>query len=181
MLTTREGDSNISRVAVALPKSEFLDNAHIKTSAPGCSSPPRQCPPGSVYGYARAFSPLLDKPIEGPVYLRSANKLPDLVADLHGQINVVLDGHIDTTKTGGLRTTFEDVPDAPVSKFVLELQGGKKGLLENSNNLCAREYEATALFDGQNAKTSDQSPVLKTSCKRKAHRGAKHRKHGARR
>ena len=73
------------------------------------------------------------------------------------------------------------MPDAPVSKFVLELDGGKKGLLENSTNLCAHEYEATALIDGQNTKTFDQSPVLKNSCKKtkKSQRKKQAHKHGA--
>jgi hypothetical protein len=31
-------------------------------------------------------------------------------------------------KTGALRTSFESVPDDPVSKFVLTMAGGKKGL-----------------------------------------------------
>ena len=44
-------------------------------------------------------------------------------------------GRIDTTKGGGIRTTFEAVPDAPVTKFVLETQGGKKGLLETRQPL----------------------------------------------
>ena len=46
------------------------------------------CPPRSVYGQAKAWTPLLDAPLEGPVYLRSSNHvLPDLVADLNGQIH----------------------------------------------------------------------------------------------
>ncbi len=184
-LTARDGDANISRVAVSLPKSEFLDNSHIKTVCTRVQFAASACPPESVYGFARAYTPLLDNPIEGPVYLRSANRLPDLVADLRGQIHVVLDGSIDTTKAGGLRTTFEDVPDAPVSKFVLELAGGKKGLLENSADLCAHEYKASALIDGQNTKTFDQSPVLKNSCKnvkkksKKGRNKSKAQKHGA--
>ena len=44
-------------------------------------------------------------------------------------------GRIDSVK-GGIRNTFDSVPDAPVTKFVLEMQGGKKGLLVNSRNIC---------------------------------------------
>ncbi len=166
VLNGREGDSNFARVAVALPKSEFLDNTHIKTICTRVQFAASQCPPESVYGEARAYTPLLDAPLEGPVYLRSSsNKLPDLVADLHGQIDVVLAGRIDATKQGGLRATFEDVPDAPVSKFVLEMLGGKKGLLENSANLCARTYKASALFDGHTGKTADLDPKVSNSCR----------------
>ena len=47
-----------------------------------------------------------------------------------------MDGKIDTANKRGLRARFNTVPDAPVSSFVLELEGGKKGLLINSANLC---------------------------------------------
>src|SRR6202000_3577079 len=87
-------------------------------------------------GSARAWAPLLAHPVEGPVYLRSSNNtLPDMVADLKGQVSIVLDGRIDSFK-GGIRTTFGSVPDLPVSKFVLTLPGGKHGLLQASTNLC---------------------------------------------
>ena len=186
VLTIPEGGyANIARAAVALPKSELLDNAHIGTVCTRVQFAARQCPAASVYGFARAITPLLDNPIEGPVYLRSSsNKLPDLVADLRGQIDVVVAGRIDSTKGGGLRATFEDVPDAPVSQFTLEMQGGEKGLLQNSVNLCTRESKASALLDGQNAKTVDLTPrYVAKGCKphgkKKARRRGKAHKHRA--
>ena len=57
------------------------------------------------------------------------------------------------------------VPDAPVSKFVLEMQGGKKGLLVNSENLCKSTNRATVKLTGQNGKTYDTNPELKADCK----------------
>ncbi len=97
------------------------------------------CPKKSIYGNARAFSPLLDEPLEGPVYLRSSNNtLPDLVADLRGQVDIELVGRIDSVR-GRIRNTFDIVPDVPVSKFVLTLRGGPKGLLVNSRNQCPRK------------------------------------------
>ena len=49
-----------------------------------------------MIGAAEAVTPLLDQPLEGPVYLRSSShKLPDLVADLKGQIDIELVGRID--------------------------------------------------------------------------------------
>jgi hypothetical protein len=98
------------------------------------------------------------------VYLRSSdNQLPDLVADLRGQVHVVLDGRIDSVR-GGVRTTFASVPDAPVSSFVLTMQGGKKGLLENSTNICRGQHRADARFTGQNGKEHDFHPSLQASC-----------------
>jgi hypothetical protein len=56
------------------------------------------------------------------------------------------------------------VPDAPVSKFVLNMQGGKKGLFVNSTNLCKGKHEAIVNFDGQNGKFHDYKTPLKTKC-----------------
>jgi hypothetical protein len=165
----RGPNADIAKAAVTLPHSEFLAQAHIRTIctrvqyAAG-SGGGEECPKGSVYGHARAFTPLLDQPLEGPVYLRSSNHpLPDLVASLGGQIHIDLVGRIDAPN-GGIRNTFEAVPDAPVSKFVLTMQGGSKGLLENSTDLCKGTHRATARFDGQNGKLHDLRPKVKADC-----------------
>ncbi len=184
VLTTRPGgDANIAQTVITMPKSELFDNSHMQVDSV-CTGPQfaaSQCPASSVYGFARATTPLLDKPVEGPVYLRSSStSLPDLVADLNGQIRVALVTRIDTTKGGGLRATFENLPDIPISQYTFELKGGAKGLLKNSSNLCARTNKATVLFGGQNGKSNNQSPVLTNSCK-KARKGGKDKKRSGRR
>jgi hypothetical protein len=167
VLAAKPGQANIGRVSVALPKSAFLAQNHIRTVCTRVQFAAAACPAGSVYGYATATTPLLDQPLSGPVYLRSSNnKLPDLVAALDGQIEIDLVGRIDSVN-GGIRTTFESVPDAPVSKFVLSMKGGKKGLLVNSRDLCKSTNRATVLIDGQNGKAADQRPVLTSSCGKK--------------
>jgi hypothetical protein len=172
VLTYPKGSyANIASAQVTLPHSEFLEQAHIKTictrvqfAAGGGNG--EQCPAASIYGKAKAVTPLLSTPLEGPVYLRSSShNLPDLVAALHnGQINIDLDGRIDSVKGGRIRNTFEAVPDAPVTSFTLELQGAKKGLLVNSTNLCKSTNRAIADFTGQNGKVHDFNPVLSAQC-----------------
>jgi hypothetical protein len=168
VLTYPKGNyANVAKAAVALPHSEFLDQAHIRTICTRVQFAANTCPKGSIYGKARATSPLLDNPVEGPVYLRSSsNPLPDLVLALHGQIDAVAVGRLDS-HNGGIRTSFETVPDVPLSKVVLEMRGGKKGLLVNSRNLCKNTNRATARFSAQNGKSYDFRPVLKDSCKGK--------------
>ena len=187
VLVPRKGDANISRVAVSLPRSEFLDQAHIRTVCTRVQFAAESCPKGAVYGRAVAFSPLLDKPLRGPVYLRSSdNLLPDLVADLRGPasqpIAVELVGRIDSVR-GGIRTTFETAPDAQVSRFVLTMQGGKKGLLVNSRDLCARPSRVIARFKGHNGRRHNPKPLLKNDCgkARKAKRSAQRRARVSRR
>ena len=149
---------------IALPRSEFLENAHIRTICTRVQYVADQCPKDSVYGYAKAWTPLLDKPLQGPVYLRSSNHtLPDLVASLDGAIHVDLAGRIDSPG-GKIRNTFWAVPDAPVSKFVLTMQGGDKGLLVNNEELCKAKPRARAEFTGQNGKRSVSNPLVKLSC-----------------
>ena len=180
----RPGDANIGAAKVTLPHSAFLDQSHIKTvctrvqfnagAGNGAS-----CPAASVYGKAEAKTPLLDEALKGPVYLRSSSHpLPDMVVALHsGKIDINLVGRIDTGKGGGIRSSFESVPDAPVTSFTLQMAGGKKGLIVNSTNLCASTNRAVAEFTGQNGKAREFRPVVKpTGCKgKKARKGAKGR------
>jgi len=173
-LKARPGDANIAKAVVSLPHSEFLAQEHIRTVCTRVQFAADACPAGSIYGRATAWSPLLDKPLSGPVYLRSSsNPLPDMVADLRGQIRVSLVGRIDSVK-GGIRASFDSVPDAPVSKFVLSMQGGKKGLLVNSRNLCKSLNKVDVALDAHNGKSADSTPVLSNGCKKQARKGGKH-------
>jgi hypothetical protein len=176
VLTYPKGSyANVREAQVTLPHSEFLEQAHIGTVCTRVqfkegTVPGEKCPAASIYGHAKAVTPILSEPLEGPVYLRSSShNLPDLVAALNnGQINIDLDGHIDSVQGGRIRNTFEAVPDAPVTSFTLEMQGGKKGLLVNSTNLCKSTNHAIADFTGQNGKLHDFNPVLQPQCGGKA-------------
>jgi hypothetical protein len=187
VLTARKGDANIGAAQVTLPHSEFLEQAHIKTVCTRVqfkagAGNGTQCPPASIYGYAKAITPILDESLQGPVFLRSSShNLPDLVAAMHsGKIDIDLVGRIDSVGNGQIRNTFEEVPDAPVTKFTLTMQGAKKGLLVNSTNLCKKTNRAISHFTGQNGKVYDTRPVLEPrGCKGKAKkqkRAPKHRR-----
>ncbi len=178
-LTARPGDANIGKAIVALPHSEFLENAHIKTICTRVQFAANACPPASVYGSAKAITPLLDQPVEGPLYLRSSNHpLPDLVAKLRGQISANLVGRIDSVN-GGIRTSFESVPDVPVKEFTLTMNGGKNGLLVNSRNLCKAPARADVEFTSQSNKFLRLRPLMQTSCKKpkRAKRKRPHHRH----
>jgi hypothetical protein len=167
-LKAKGGEANIAKAQVKLPPSAFLDQAHIRTICTRVQFAADQCPKGSIYGKAKAITPLLDDPLSGNVYLRSSNnKLPDLIDALKGPdslpIEIELAGRTDSVK-GALRNTFEAVPDAPVSSFRLELFGGRRGLVVNSRNLCAHRYRAEVNLDGQNGKVFDTEPVVKSDC-----------------
>ncbi|MET0305576.1 MAG: hypothetical protein ABW196_05035 [Solirubrobacterales bacterium] len=195
VLLPRKGDANIARAATILPRSLILDQANLAKVCTRVQFAANECPRKSIYGNARAFSPLLDDPVEGPIFLRSSNNtLPDLVADLHGQVDLELVSRTDSIR-GRIRNTFDIVPDVPVTKFVLTLRGGPKGLLVNSSNQCPRKSAAAkgkggqtskarrkakgpraiVRFKAQNGKKRNMRLRLRTACGKKKARGGKQR------
>jgi hypothetical protein len=173
-LTQKPGQANTKAAVVLLPEGEFIDNAHINNPCTRVQFNAGACPPSSVLGHVKATSPLLSQPLTGPVYFRSnggERELPDLVADLHGQIHITLVGFIDSVKTGPetsrVRTRFLSVPDAPVTSFHIAFFGGKKGLIENSVNLCRVRNRAKFEFRAQNGKKQITNPFIVTTCGRK--------------
>ena len=141
------GESNIRRAVVALPASEILAQDHIRTVCTRVQFAAEQCPAASIYGHARAITPLLDNAVEGPVYLRSSNnKLPDLVAALKGPasqpIEIDLVGRIDSIN-GGIRTTFASIPDTPVSRSPSRCRAARRAFSKTPAT-CARARAARA-------------------------------------
>jgi hypothetical protein len=160
---------------VTLPKGLILDQSNIAKVCTRTQFAANACPDNSRYGFARAFTPLLDKPLEGPVRLRSSNNLlPDLVASLHGQIDIDVAGKIDTSK-GRIRNSFNTIPDVPVSKFELTVRGGKRGILTNSMSLCGngkkakpKKLKAVVRLFAQNGKKAGNKRLrVKTPCGKK--------------
>jgi hypothetical protein len=171
-LTARPGDANIARATLTMPRSELIDQSHIKTICTRVQLAAHECPKAAIYGHASAKSPLLEKELAGPVYLVSSNHvLPDLLADLRGQVEIQLHGVIKSVKHGRIRSTFSPVPDVPVSKFTLTMQGGRKGLIQNSRNLCTHRYFSRLKLLAQNGKhlVKKRLPLGVAACHRKRH------------
>jgi len=174
VLTQKPHQANTKAAVVLLPEGEFIDNAHINNPCTRVQFNANACPKSSILGHVKATSPLLDKPLSGPVYFRSnggARELPDIVADLRGQIHITLVGFIDSVKTGPessrVRTRFLNVPDAPVTRFQVNFFGGKKGLIENSVDICRHKRRASFEFRAQNGIKRISNPFIATSCGKK--------------
>jgi len=167
--------ANLSSTEVVLPPTELLDNAHIQAPCTLKQFAQKACPPGTIIGFAKAETPLLEKPLEGPVYLRNgSHKLPDIVAALNGQIGEIdLVGHVDSIHAR-LRARFETVPDAPVSRFTLDLYGGQKGLTENTEDLCSRPQIAAVTLDAQNGKSIAANQSIQLPCSPKHQKRVRH-------
>ena len=182
------GEAAIRTARVTLPKSEFLEQGHIGTVCTRVqfnagAVPGEGCPAASIYGKVVAQTPILDGPLAGPIFLRSnggERDLPDLVAALHGQIDVSLVGFVDSGKNGGIRNTFAFVPDAPVTSADFTFFGGKKSLLSNSRNLCRSVNKVKVELKAHSGKQlTYKTPLKPTGCKKgkkKAKSSARHRR-----
>jgi hypothetical protein len=180
VLTQPGGQANLKKVRVALPLSLALDveNANgLCEFADGSKAEPT-CPKASIVGSATAVTPILDEPLSGPVYFvknvrkdpksgRDIRTLPKLVIPLVGQngVKLTLTGTSDAVDDQ-LVTTFDNIPDAPVSSFKLNINGGKGGILAVSGtDICKATQAADQEIDGQNTKAADADVVIQTpSC-----------------
>ncbi len=176
-LTQKPGQANLKKVVVTLPLSLALDpdNAGALCEFTDGSKVDPTCPKTSIVGTATATTPILNGPLAGPVYFvkniridaksgRQIRTLPKLVIPLTGpnglRLNLtgtsnVVDDH--------LVTTFDQIPDAPVSSFKLNIVGGKHGILVVSGtDICKATQVAAQQIDGQNGKTADADIYLQT-------------------
>jgi hypothetical protein len=166
VLTQKPNQANSKAVTVILPGSQFIDNSHINNPCTRVQFAAEACPPKSILGTVSAVSPLLDQPLKGNVYFRSNGgdrELPDLVADLRGQIHVTVVGFIDSVN-GRVRSRFLSVPDAPVKRFKMNLFGGSRGLLENSQNLCKQKRHVELHMKAHNGRTVDVNTAIDIKC-----------------
>jgi hypothetical protein len=175
------GGANIASASVALPHSEFLDQGHIGTVCTRPQFAAEACPAASIYGTVSAKTPLLDETLNGNIYLRSSSHpLPDIVAAFRGgRIDANLVGRVDSIH-GGIRNTFDFVPDVPVTEATFTFAGGSKGLLQNSRDICARPGKATAIFEAQNGAQLTLRPKMAAKCP-KAKKQKRHKRHSRQR
>jgi hypothetical protein len=134
--------ANIKQVKVELP---VQLPSRLTTLQKACTSAqfhanPAGCPAASVVGHARAITPILPVPLEGPAYFVSngAEAFPNLIIVLQGYgITIDLVGDTFISKQGITSSTFKTVPDQPVTSFELTLPQGPFSALTANGNLCA--------------------------------------------
>ncbi len=166
--------ANITRVKVSLPRQL---PSRLTTLQKACTSAqfqadPEGCPAASRIGHARAITPLIPVPLEGPAYFVShgGEAFPDLVLVLKGYgVTLDLVGTTFINKAGITSSTFKTVPDAPVGSFELTLPQGRYSALAANGNLCTSKLQMPTEFLAQNGlKINQNTPIAVTGC-------AKHR------
>jgi hypothetical protein len=187
-------EAGIEKTVVRLPKSLALDPENAQALCEytdGTKSDlENRCPKGSIVGRARATSPLLNHPLAGNVYFvknvridpntgNQIRTLPMLIVALRGEVAINLKGESSTLKNGRLVSTFANIPDAPISQFNLNIQGGSNGILAVTRtrkakiNICAGRQVTESDIDGQNGRRYDTDVRMKTPCTKKQTKAAK--------
>jgi hypothetical protein len=115
-------------------------------------------------GSARAVSPAYPGPLAGPVYAVSGmGGLPRLAYVLGGPAEVLLYGRV-VSKGGRIQAGVEDVPDTPLERFELTVDGGKAGYLILSHDICKFKPPADATFTSQDGQVHRQKVPLDARC-----------------
>ena len=175
-LNTRAGDANIKSLTVTLPKAFEIDQRHLGNLCDRSELASDQCAGRQPIGEAMTETPLLEKPLKGPVYAVSGyGVLPHLAFILGGQVTLMPEAESSSVQNGRLKTVVPVVPDAPIGHFRFTLFGGSQGYLSNTQSLCSSPTVSTVEFSGQNGKTVTQQVKTKTACKSKKAKRARRR------
>jgi hypothetical protein len=174
-LTPRVGDANAKKVVAQLPLSLALDPDNANGLCEPTDAAANKCSAATIVGTAKAVS-ILHVPLSGPVYFvrgvrtdpksgRQIRTLPKLYIPLSGE-GVRIDVNASSEVVDDrLVTTFDNLPDAPLSSFDLTINGGKHGILVVSGtNICRANQETDSQFTGQNGKTATAVVSMATPC-----------------
>ncbi len=164
-LRTRAGDANIKSVSVTLSNAFEIDQRHLgnicSENAARSESVRGRQPIGNVW----VETPLLDQPLQGPVYAVSGfGGLPRLAFILDGQVTMLPQAESKSVNNGHLKTVVPIVPDVPIGHFRLTSLGGKKGYLINTKDLCRKGGRIGVAFAGQNGKELTKRLKVNGAC-----------------
>ncbi len=168
-------EANIAKVKVNLPRAlpSRLSTLQKACLAAVFNANPHGCPAVSYVGTARVVTPILKTPLTGQAVLVShgSAKLPDLNIVLEGDnLQLVLVGNT-TIHHGITSSAFKAVPDAPISRFELDLPAGPHSALGAFGNFCKKVLKMPTEITGQNgAVIKRTTKVAVTGCRKARHR-----------
>ena len=177
--------ANIAKVKVDLPKQlpSRLTTLQKACTAAQFEANPAGCPAASIIGHAKAVTPLIPVPLEGPAYFVShgGEAFPSLIMVLQGYgVTIDLVGTTFINKAGITSSTFKTVPDQPVGSFELTLPQGPFSALAANGNLCKAKLTMPTAFDAQNGASVHQTTkITVTGCakeKKAKKKAGKHHK-----
>jgi hypothetical protein len=169
--TPQGSETNLAKVKVDLPKQlpSRLTTLQKACTAAVFEADPANCPAASIVGHAKAITPIIPVPLEGPAYFVShgGEAFPSLIMVLQGYGTTIdLVGTTFISKAGITSSTFKAVPDVPVGSFELNLPEERYSALAANGNLCKSKLAMPTAFVGQNgAEIHISTPISVTGCR----------------
>jgi hypothetical protein len=180
------GQANIANVKVDLPRQL---PARLTTLQSAClaevfDANPAACPAASLVGTASVVTPVLRSALTGPAYLVSHGSVafPDLEVVLQGEgVTLVLDSRTRITR-GIASSTFNSVPDVPLSTFDLVLPDGPHSVLAANlrgrakGSMCRQRLMMPTAITAQNGAVKRQTTRIAVAGCATAKRASKSRR-----
>ena len=171
-ITQGAHQANIREIQLQLPKQL---PSRLTTLQKACLAasfetplPPGGCTKPARVGTVTVTTPVLPGALTGPAYLIShgSEAFPDLDLVLQGDgVEVVLVGHTHISHAGITTSTFETLPDVPISSVTVDLPMGPDSALATDGRLChAGLLAPTTIIAQSGAKITQNTKIAVTRC-----------------
>lgn len=163
-VTTRPNDENMRSVAVRLPRVVLVDTGALGGLCSRRELKTKRCAGKRPLGRAEVRTPLARGGLAGPVYVVSGyGRAFHLAYVLSGPPNVLLEGKV-VSKGGRIEAGVEGIPDTPLSELRFTIEGGPKGYLVLSQDICRSKAPAEVTFTSQEGQVHRQQVALEAQC-----------------
>ena len=171
-VTQPAGQANIRELQLQLPKQLVARGTTLRKACLAASFesgiPPGTCQTTARVGTVAVTTPVLPGVLTGTAWLVShgGEAFPDLDLVLKGDnLEVVLVGHTHIARSGVTTSTYEHVPDVPVTSVKVNLPTGPNSALSANGRVCASHLLApTTLIAQTGAKLVQKLKVAVDDC-----------------
>ena len=171
-VTEAPHQADIRELQLQLPKQLV---ARLTTLQKAClaaefeaGTPPGTCKATARVGTATVTTPVLPNPLKGSAYFVShgAASFPDLDLVLQGDgVEVVLVGHTHIARSSITTSTYESLPDVPISSAVVSLPTGSNSAVTANGSLCGANLIApTTIIAQSGAKITQNTRIAVSGC-----------------
>ena len=171
-VTQPPGETNIRELQLQLPSSLVARLSTLQKSCLAASFeagvPPGSCQSTARVGTVTVKTPVLPGALTGTAWLVSHGSagFPDLDLVLRGDnLEVVLVGHTHIARSSVTTSTFENLPDVPITSVSVDLPTGPNSALAPNGRVCGSRLLAPTTIIAQNgAKLTPKTKVSVSGC-----------------